>query len=157
MCLSIDKSKNQHKGSAYIPTTADKDIVVWKVGCVYNVYKFEQIFRPRYHSIFEYSPGILTPKEDLIVSEGRLIHRGYHAFVNKKYADSLCRSLVNEAVKRFTFNETVERFIIPKGSQYFIGEDNDIVATQLVWKPNKLRTFFCRIFKLKLKNITKLI
>ena len=121
MCLLIAKCKHKQDDTGrFIPLTAEKDIHVYKqvlhttVGC-------------RYYTLYRYSPvmfrnGIYemaTKKFSFKESDGfEFVYRGIHAR----------RSKTMDGV-RFRH---IHHAIIPKGTQYFLGRMNDIVALKVI-------------------------
>lgn len=135
MCLSINNTFHKKEKSL----VAEQNILVYKVleryvGKEYNnkyhtPYQGKRInFNPNDGMYFYKNTRI---KKELFGSDGRkqkLITNGIHSFTDKQVA-------VNEVVmysNNSTYRQSMHYAIIPKGSNFYIGIDGDIVSTNLV-------------------------
>ena len=59
-----------------------------------------------------------------LMRPGHEIHQGIHAYCAKKYADKIWGFLLN--------SHEIKNAIIPKGAQFCIGQDGDVVATKMI-------------------------
>ena len=102
---------------------AHKDIVVYKVLFSNSTYKNCSIFER-----FLYKPGLNYPK---IPSSHKLFEKSQiwggwlHAYLDEKDA------LIVSTWDVFAF---VAKMIIPKGTKYILGKNNDICASCLKWE-----------------------
>ena len=55
---------------------------------------------------------------------GHEIHRGIHAYCTKRYVDKMWWPSLN--------SHELKNAIIPKGAQFCIGQDGDVVATKMI-------------------------
>ena len=118
------------------PRIAQNDIEVWKVLTPKGLSPFQG---------YQYHPGMNKPacaKTIPVPVEQPQIGGGYlHAFRNKEKADTKVQSyqkIVNlyggRPVAQCIFEEyVVQRMLIPKGSVYYEGADDDICAERLYW------------------------
>lgn len=133
------------------PRIARDDIEVWKVLTPKGLSPFQG---------YQYHPGMNKPsgpKTVPVPAEQREINGGYlHAFRDREKAEGYTRlqsyqKVVNlyggqSAAARYIFEEyVVRRMVIPKGSVYYEGMDDDICAERLYWPeegtaPNPIKT-----------------
>lgn len=124
MCLVINQQfKNRSSARAHKPLVADKNIVVYKRlslqrfgdGALVSPY-----FNARYNLGETYTSKLtrycLRHAQGWIVA----VSRGIHSYTT-----------VRGALRHAYGSEVILRCIIPKGAEYWIGDDDDIVATQL--------------------------
>lgn len=60
------------------------------------------------------------------------VEKGLHSFRNKSAAHTLCKNLNEYRGRRYRFY--IYKAIIPMGSYYYVGDDNDIVSDRLIIK-----------------------
>lgn len=96
--------------------TAKNDIEVYKVLTSHNKSAVKR---------FQYKRGIVYPYIGLepVETFRSSIHAGYHSFKTKDRAE-LNRSFWHHECR-------VVKFIIPKGSKYYLGTNGDIVSTRI--------------------------
>ena len=99
------------------PLIAKEDILVWKF--------IFQDNRAPYYTEFCYSPN-KTEKEVKLKVINAIIEEGYHSWCSR----SIAKSEKSEKFRKFGKFKVV-KFYIPKGSEYFIGEDGDIVSNKI--------------------------
>ena len=146
MCLDIDRSKHPC-GCCLI---AREDITVYKAGYVHELYK--DCFAPFFHPKYCYSKNVVCEKIDLfpsktiytynyeITSEGFhscltirdafVIYYGYNFYkIDKNCFEARVKDCYND---EFTLMR-IGKFIIPKGSKYYLGIDNDICSDKIIF------------------------
>lgn len=120
------------------PRIAQNDIEVWKVLTPKGLSPFQG---------YQYHPGMnkpSCPKTIPVPHEQPQIDGGYlHAFRNREkaegytmvqlYHDVLSQSGRTATVQRIFEEYVVQRMLIPKGSIYYEGADDDICAERLYW------------------------
>lgn len=120
------------------PRIAQNDIEVWKVLTPKGLSPFQG---------YQYHPGMNKPacaKTIPVPVEQPQIDGGYlHAFRNREkaegytmvqlYHDVLSQSGRTATVQRIFEEYVVQRMLIPKGSIYYEGADDDICAERLYW------------------------
>lgn len=120
------------------PRIAQNDIEVWKVLTPKGLSPFQG---------YQYHPGMNKPacaKTIPVPVEQPQIDGGYlHAFRNKEKAEGYTKGqsyqkIVNlygggPAVQCIFEEYVVQRMLIPKGSVYYEGADDDICAERLYW------------------------
>lgn len=122
MCLRL-------KNNCKTPLIANKDIIVYKVGYVEVSYKYFNLikihcFRPYCYQSFIYYKNKKTPKITLKVDKNNDVNEGYHAWLNLYEAQYSCRQC-NDYI--------IGQFKIPKGSECYLGTNNDIVSNQIIY------------------------
>lgn len=133
MCLNSKKRfKTSKEAGEYKGEIAKKDIVVYKV----LDRATETCGQAPYQSDFYYEKGMHYTESELkiVVQKGLndyclQIHQGLHAFVSKNNHG------INEYMamhKKHCGSKAIE-MIIPKGSIYYLGTNNDIVTNNLIW------------------------
>lgn len=133
MCLFTEQKE---------PKIADKDIIVYKVGKITN----KQFISPyQYYSYTknELQREIKIHSEITHIINGyyyRVVDEGYHAYLTFRRA-------LNSF---YLIGKHIGKFIIPKGSKYYIGDDGDgdIVSSQIIYKGkinifNKIKLLIC--------------
>ena len=120
MCLFINKCHyvNDYDVKPYV---ADKDLIVCKL-LIKRIFKF---YTPVVYDRVKLNKPFICDTEVMIVQQDPLrgtfpyVSHGIHAYITK-------RGLI------FSDN-TVQRFaIIPKGTKYYVGTDDDVVSDQLI-------------------------
>ena len=118
------------------PRIARDDIEVWKVLTPKGLSPFQG---------YQYHPGMNKPacaKTVPVPAEQQEINGGYlHAFRSKEKAEGYTqlrsfKRVVNTGVTITWENfedYVVQRMLIPKGSVYYEGEDDDICSSALYW------------------------
>jgi len=117
------------------PRIAQNDIEVWKVLTPKGLSPFQG---------YQYHPGMnkpSCPKVKPVPAEQLTIDGGYlHAFRKREKAEDYIKPMsfrtVNgvAAITWESFEEyVVQRMLIPKGSVYYEGDDDDICAERLYW------------------------
>ena len=111
------------------PKIAQDDIEVWKVLTYKGLSPYQD---------YPYHPGINKPLEQKeIPLEQMLIEDGYLYAYRDKVTAELNAAMLNRIFGSFTNLEPIEhvvhRMLIPKGTVYYEGDDNDICAECLYW------------------------
>lgn len=113
MCLIIDKTKHKKLFGFYLPKIAKKDISVYKV----LYYSDNSIYTPHQHCHIKFHKNKAILGSILIPYNGK-VSKGIHAF--------------REEIPLYSRSYKIHKAIIPKGSLYYIGVNNDIVSTKLI-------------------------
>lgn len=113
MCLVIDKTKHKKLFGFYLPKIVKEDIPVYKIlnhhdGLIHTPHQW-------YHIKFHKNKVILR---SILTQWKGNIFKGIHAY--------------REKINIRMFNYKTHKAIIPKGSLYYIGINNDIVSTKLI-------------------------
>ena len=121
MCLYIKKNTDA--------SIAEKDILVFK--CLdYRCGEYATSFR--YHPIRFDSDNKAELSAEIQKGDFDTILTGIHAYRNLGYATNIAYSY------HLLFKTEVHYAIIPKGTKYYIGEHEDIVAERMIiFKNNK--------------------
>lgn len=118
MCLTV--SRKHHGTGQPKPKVAQHDIKVYKVLKLDDSSKFQH-FQYSPNTIYKMPIRRIYPSGRFFAGESfaheHIIYAGFHAF--RKMIDT------------WPVNGKVVEFNIPKGTQYYIGDENDIVATQI--------------------------
>ena len=119
-----------YKHNREIAKIAEKDIVVYKTGKCVKSFFHEDQFSPSVYKEFKYTKDEKTERIEFVNPFDKLgyiyyptIEKGYHFYLDKKYAISYTRD--------------VGIFIIPKGTIYFSNYCSGMhmgVAEQLIFK-----------------------
>lgn len=121
------------------PTIASGDIAVYKIVTHCNMSQYESAYRctrehynkcveARDDSVNEFPViGKLKVRD---AANGREIHAGLHAYLEHGRA-MIALSMVGMVGLR-GFGLRVCRAVIPKGAEYCLGDDGDIVATRMI-------------------------
>ena len=139
MCLITDRN---------IPLVAEEDIEVYKVMQVMTDKTGSPFGVPPYRTLYHYHPGKNQSSEHDITmygnepiktsSSGKYygVEAGYlHAYVNRYAAGFLHAELLVKSGGTTTIK--IVKMTIPKGTKYFLGNDNDIASEVLVWNPEE--------------------
>ena len=124
------------------PKVAQSNIEVWKVLTPKGLSPFQG---------YQYHPGMNKPsvlKIKPVPVEQQEINGGYlHAFRNKEKAEGYTKLQLYKNAQYYIYEEyVVQRMLIPKGSEYYEGMDDDICAERLYWPeegtadPNNVKT-----------------
>ncbi len=130
MCLSLSILGGNYltvsEAAKALIKTAEKDIIAWKV-----LHKTAKGYMSVYQN-FKYQMGEhyyqsgkkFTFHRVNFITYGYLqIHQGLHAYTSKRVA-----------LENISEGNCIRKFIIPKGSQYFISkEDGEIVSDNLIF------------------------
>lgn len=110
MCLQISVA---HHYPLNKPLIASKDILVWKIISDENCSKYQG---------FQYKPNtVYKLSSQLKLANGREIAEGYHAYTSRQEARN----------HFFDVHHKVVKFVIPKGTEYFVGIRSDIVSNKI--------------------------
>jgi hypothetical protein len=141
MCLTVNESfKSSYAARKYSkkPLVAEQDILVYKIlrkitnktphqlytfkqGYVHYRFgpqKFKFNFGKKHVYYPKPNPGLRAEMKYIIE-----VRDGLHAYQNKAEA----------TIRLWRSRTVIHKMIIPKGSEYFIGDNGDIVATKLWW------------------------
>lgn len=145
MCLSVSSVHYSAVFDKVTPFTAEDDIVVYKV--LESPFHFNNEDDRYYISPYrgaKYKPGngyfiwfeLMATRDHYNIDRFH-VHEGLHAFVDRE-----------AAYKRLTLcsGSSVYKMIIPKGAQYFLGKEYDIVTNRLVF-PTKEEDLVLANFK----------
>ena len=150
MCWRIDK-REFNKFCGFYNRIADEDVVVYKFGVEKGVE-----FAPMcYSTTFSYMPNVITEHisfniRNFLDDENKYnieIEEGYHSYsgdcfftykpdtINDIVIFSQSYSTWPIGAFHFFDNESyiIGKFIIPKGTEYFINHQGEIVSSQLIW------------------------
>jgi len=132
MCLVVKKKfKDLKDAKAYKPLIATKDIKVYKILDLLTDVGGKAPYRGfRYQKGFQYTESKLELCYDLFNSKYEInVDQGLHAYVKRD-----CPEIRNYLSSYYSNNESgVVEMIIPKGSIYYLGTNNDIVTNNLIW------------------------
>ena len=108
---------------------AEKDIL-----CKKYLFKYRnRLYTPCQYVFIEFNKGIYIQQEDCFgFDEFGNIFQGIHSY-------SKCKILLSDELM-------VYPCIIPKGTQYYIGDANDLVSLKLIIFKNKFRYWIYKIF-----------
>lgn len=111
------------------PRIAQNDIEVWKVLTPKGLSPFRGY---QYHQGMN-KPAVLKVKPVPVTQQE--INGGYlHAFRSKEKAEGYTKVQSYKNVQYYIYEEyVVQRMLIPKGSVYYEGADDDICAERLYW------------------------
>lgn len=125
---------------------AKEDITVYKMLCKHTNLKTNKTeYLPPYWNGYTYKKGKnKTVGENEEIKSMNFVYYyvggGFlHAFTNLNYALYTCRQQFRDATycdgdEDFKDEYRVYEMTIPKGTEYYIGSDEDICAKTLVWK-----------------------
>jgi len=132
MCLFIKTSRKDYIDRKFVkPKIAKKEIKVYKVldaveGEYFSPYKCFQ-----YHKGYQYTTKMSTSFYSISwlneINYYFKVEEGLHAYRN-----------VSEIKRLYCFGEreVIVEMYIPVGAEYYIGDDGDIVSTDLIWYPD---------------------
>lgn len=111
------------------PRIAQNDIEVWKVLTPKGLSPFQG---------YQYHPGMNKPavlKVKPVPVTQQEINGGYlHAFRSKEKAEGYTKFQLYKNVQYYIYEKyVVQRMIIPKGTIYYEGANDDICAERLYW------------------------
>lgn len=129
MCLIIDKNLNKK----YKPMIADKDLVCYKV-LKQKGWLFKHFYSPYFD--FEWKKNVeytIEMNVSVITHGEHFVKKGFHAFINKELIDFRCIPCFITTCdgKTKPLKQILVECIIPKGSEYYIGKNNDIVSNKM--------------------------
>ena len=137
MCWEINKKKFNKKPEKY-RKVAKKDIEVYKIG-----FEEDNGFSPYYRQDFIYKANSLNDEISLHMDsrhdECYCIDEGYHSYsgecgiINSFYDIGVYSKNDNEKQFDFYQCDTIGKFIIPKGTEYYENEDGEIVSSNIIW------------------------
>lgn len=126
MCLTISKI---HKNNNNKPFIAEKDIIVFKALDHYDLNNRKKVFcTPYQYYPIDFIDGKCVMKSDLYMkseSNCYFVSIGIHSFRDEESAKVTCAGFPETKM-------TKHWAIIPKGSKYYIGDNNDIVSDNLI-------------------------
>lgn len=118
MCLYIKNTHKKNTKGIYIPNIATKDVICYKW-----LDKTEKGFKTPFRNVLVKIPSVMKAKLGISRWFGhQRINKGIHAYVKKKEISTDLRG-EDDAI--------LVKCIIPKGSKYFEGTNNDIVANNM--------------------------
>ena len=139
MCLITDSN---------IPLVAKEDIEVYKVMEVMTDKMGSPFGVPPYRPLYHYHPGKNQSSEYDITMYGNkpvktspsgqyyMVEAGYlHAYDDWYAASHLYTHMLLNSGGTATIK--IVKMTVPKGTKYFLGNDNDIAAETLVWNPEE--------------------
>lgn len=111
------------------PKVAQSNIEVWKVLTPKGLSPFQG---------YQYHPGMNKPsvlKIKQVPVEQQEIDSGYlHAFRNKEKAEGYTKLQLYKNAQYYIYEEyVVQRMLIPAGTIYYVGANDDICAERLYW------------------------
>jgi len=117
MCLMIEQ-----KGKPKARIAGKRGKIVYKIlkdseGIYFSPYQNCRYFPNEIKKVHE-----IGEVSKLDVKNIWYILHGLHAYTKKKEADKFC-----------TFGRVIVKMLIPPGSKYYLGMDNEIVTTKLKW------------------------
>ena len=113
--------------------------------CYDGTYK-EGTYRYRHGS--NLPRGYRTVSYSYNTTEVARVYGGFlHAYLKKEDAETLKETLINDRHRKFK----IVKMTIPKGTEYWVGLDNDICARELYWEYpfEKLERLLKKIFNRK--------
>lgn len=123
MCLTIS---NIHKENNNKPFIAEKDMIVFKALDHYDLFKGKKtICTPYQFYPISFTDGKCVMKSDLNKIDSRFVDIGIHSYRKEEKAEISCLAYTETKM-------TKHWAIIPKGSKYYIGVDNDVVSNNLI-------------------------
>ena len=134
MCWKIDKKEFKKNPTCY-HKIAEEDVVVYKVG-----YVIDGKFIPYFRHDFTYTANSLSKEVKLgshIGYEYVSIDEGYHSYASKYKALKELNDIILFEDRMLDYNSydkiLIAKFIIPKGSEYYKNEEDEMVSSQLIW------------------------
>ena len=136
MCWKIIK-KNFDKNPEKYHRIADKDITVYKFG-----ERTDDKFYPIFQYKYGYSLNALNKEIRLVLEETdeffggtrKIINSGYHSYSEEYF---ICINWVSHTclseVASITSSNIIDKFLIPKGTEYYENEVGEIVSSQIMW------------------------
>ena len=139
MCWKITK-KDFDKNPEKYHRVADKDIVVYKFGN-----RTDNNFNPIFVNTFSYSVNVLNKEVKLVLEETdeffggirKIINEGYHSYAKEYFIFKRWVSHGLSEVVAIRKCDTVEKFIIPKGTEYYENPFGEIVSSNIIWTGEK--------------------
>lgn len=119
MCLV--KSLTYHSHGLDEPCIAENNILVYKALCHHDPI----CYTPFYGFKITFVNGICNISDFLEKSRNAIVNLGLHSYYREGECTYLCSYYANKG--------TIKHLaIIPKGSEYFVGLDNEIVSNNLI-------------------------
>ena len=127
---------------------AKRDIKVYKIG----VYADEGIFKPFFHSYFEYTVNQIVFEK---VKFTDTINLGFHSYIMCKLVSFAlnvdlysCRNLIGH-ICLTAYKVYLGEFIIPKGATYCLNRYGEVVSDKLMYTGNHIRITSDKIYNSK--------
>ena len=115
-----------HKNNWDKPFIAKNNIVVYKALDTKNYDYTKSIYTPYMHLHIVFDNGKCVMNEPSMEIYGKFIDKGIHAYTTEERCKITCDMYHHETgTKKFWA-------VIPKGSKYFVGNENDIVSDNLI-------------------------
>ena len=128
MCL---KKSLIHKNNWNNPFIAKNNIVIYKALDTKKLDNTKDICTPFMYFPIIFDNGKCIMKESSMDINGEFAHKGIHAYTSEEKCEITCRFFYHgTGTKKFWA-------VIPKGSKYFIGKDEDIVSDNLIIFKNR--------------------
>ena len=130
MCWIIDRELFKNNPENY-HKVAEKDIIVYKFGKVR-----EGNFIPFYRNNYTYISKCNNIRVELKLHYNvsiNLIYFGYHSYLEKDYVINKIIDLQKTKFLYSIYPFIVGKFIIPKGTEYYINADKEIVSSSIIW------------------------
>lgn len=121
LCKSIIHNKDCSK-----PFIAEKDIIVYKALEQRDIFELKNFYTPFMHYPIVFVNGKCIISSVLETNSSPYVGYGVHACVNE--------NLIKITIEFFSETKKITKHwaIIPKGSKYYIGADEDIVSNELI-------------------------
>lgn len=183
MCWEINKKEFYNKPEKY-HKMAEEDIIVYKIGCCTDNEFIPYYYKGfSYRANIPNKDIKLHMESNQLYKSYAFIDEGYHSYLGECFLElfnkdaqfvgvfSLGSVLKKPKVKKknilyldntYFIHEHIDdsfiigKFIIPKGTEYYINERNEIVSSQLVWTGEAKHVSDIKLgnfIKLKLKDI----
>ena len=143
MCLSVNLDFHKVKNNKPIALVAKQSILVYKVLEVedkhyHTPFEYMAINFDDEYGMFFYKTTRFSINRTYFYSEGHTAYdvlRGIHSYINFDEADYTTDYMKN----LYDSKPNIHYAIIPKGSKFYIGCDDDIVSSNLVVFKNKTK------------------
>lgn len=121
LCKSIIHNKDYSK-----PFIAEKDIIVYKALGNYYCFGIKHFYTPFMNYPIVFVDGKCIISSVLQTNSSPYVRNGVHACVNE--------NLIKITIEFFSETKKITKHwaIIPKGSKYYFGADEDIVSNELI-------------------------
>ena len=128
MCLTIQtRFRTRQEARDLQPSIAKKDMVVFKIISPIGISPYRNFkWEPGFHY---YQDNCKLPKNirQNYSDQWRVrVHIGLHAFTTLYQAEVKKRNWLSQ-------NDMIVEMIVPKGAKYYLGENNDIVSTEMIY------------------------
>lgn len=121
MCLTVNTRIHKKNGYKYIPFIAETDLMVYK--CIDHNSNTGEYYTPFQYCTIKFKNGMCKMQSSLEYTKN--ISFGIHGLYSEKTANRMSTCFTDS-------NTTKHWAIIPKGSEFFIGVDADIVSNNLL-------------------------